>query len=125
MKGKPRRGGERNDRPAAKLKSVEVTVDRGRDFVIVKRTEFDATTHRPLSVRYTLTREGLPQPRSYSRLSEAREDSTKPIEELMPPEPPAPEPAAPEPVTAEAEAATAAEPTAPAAGGPAEVPSGA
>jgi hypothetical protein len=87
MKGKPRHG-ERNERPAVKLKSVEVTVDRGRDFVIIKRTEFDAGTHKPISVRYTLTREGLPEPRPYGRLGEAREDAVKPLEALLPPPPP-------------------------------------
>jgi hypothetical protein len=102
MKGKPRHG-ERNERPAVKLKSVEVTVDRGRDFVIVKRTEFDAGTHKPLSVRYTLTREGLPEPRPYGRLGEAREDAVKPLEALLPPPPPS-EAAVPE--SAPAEAAT-------------------
>jgi hypothetical protein len=81
-------------------------VDRGRDFTITKRTEFDALSHKPLAVRYTLTREGLPEPRNYARLAEAREDSTKPLEALLPPPPPPPpeppaepEPAAPESAT--------------------------
>ena len=65
-------------------------VDRGRDFTITKRTEFDALTHKPLSVRYTLNREGLPEPRQYARLAEAREDSGKPLEALLPPPPPPP-----------------------------------
>jgi hypothetical protein len=102
MKGKPRFG-ERNERAAVKLKSVEVTVDRGRDFVIIKRTEFDAATHKPLSVRYTLTREGLPEPRPYGRLGEAREDAVKPLEALLPAPPPetAPESVMPESAAAE------------------------
>jgi hypothetical protein len=68
-------------------------VDRGRDFTITKRTEFDALSHKPLSVRYTLNREGLPEPRNYARLAEAREDSGKPLEALLPPPPPEPPPA--------------------------------
>jgi hypothetical protein len=78
-------------------------VDRGRDFTITKRTEFDALTHKPLSVRYTLNREGLPEPRQYARLAEAREDSGKPLEALLPPPPPPP----PEPPPAEVPAAEA------------------
>jgi hypothetical protein len=81
-------------------------VDRGRDFTISKRTEFDAVTHKPLAVRYTLVREGLPEPRGYARLSEARDDATKPLEVLLPPPPPEPEPPPPEVAQAEAAAAT-------------------
>jgi len=100
-KGRDGRGrdGGRPDKPRPVIRATEATVDRGAGFVISKRTEFDATTHKPLAVRYKLTREGLPEPRTYARLADAREDAKKPIEELLPPPPP------PEPPAAEAEAA--------------------
>jgi hypothetical protein len=89
---------------------MEGTVDRGAGFVITKRTDFDVAMHKPVAVRYILTREGLPEPRSYGRLGEAREAAQKPLEELLPPPPPEPEPPASEaPAESEAEAAPEAE----------------
>jgi hypothetical protein len=86
---------------------MEGTVDRGAGFVITKRTDFDVAMHKPVAIRYILTREGLPEPRSYGRLGEAREAAQKPLEELLPPPPPEPEP--PPETAAESEDAPAAE----------------
>jgi hypothetical protein len=74
------RDGKRPEKAPPLIRSTEVTVDRGPDYVISKRTEFDANTHKPVAVRYKLTREGLPEPQTHSRLADAREAAKKPIE---------------------------------------------
>jgi hypothetical protein len=94
-----RRDGKRPEKAPPLIRSTEVTVDRGADYVITKRTEFDANTHKPVSVRYKLTREGLPEPQTHSRLADAREAAKLPIE--LPIEPP--EAVAAEPPAAESE----------------------
>lgn len=75
-----RRDGKRPEKAPPVIRVAEVTVDRGADYVISKRTEFDLNTHKPVSVRYKLTREGLPEPQTHSRLADAREAAKQPIE---------------------------------------------
>jgi hypothetical protein len=75
-----RRDGKRPEKAPPVIRSTEVTVDRGADYVISKRTEFDANTHKPVAVRYKLTRVGLPEPQTHSRLADAREAAKMPIE---------------------------------------------
>jgi hypothetical protein len=75
-----RRDGKRPEKAPPVIRVAEVTVDRGADYVISKRTEFDLNTHKPVSVRYKLTREGLPEPQTHSRLADAREAAKLPIE---------------------------------------------
>ena len=99
-----RRDGKRPEKAAPVIRSTEATVDRGADYVISKRTEFDANTHKPVAVSYKLTRNGLPEPKTFARLADAREAAKAPIE-VPPPENAAieTEAAAPEPPASEGE----------------------
>lgn len=88
-KRRPRREGARGvgrpEKLRPSLSTIEVTVDRGNGFVITKSTDVDPVAHRPVSVRYTLMRDGLPQRLAFARLAEARDAAAKPIEEILPP----------------------------------------
>jgi hypothetical protein len=89
----PRRDDERK-KAAPVIRTVEVTVEKGKDFVIRKRTDFDEKTRKPVGITYTLAREGLPAPTSFKHLSAAREAAVAPLPEPPPPPPETPEPEA-------------------------------